>query len=437
MRFVCDKCGRAYAVAGELSGRAFKMKCRACGHTIAVQGEGSALPVPDENPFLVAPVRATRVPGASRPAAAPIPDAPPAQAVAGPAPDRLAARATPGPASPPLQETAPGGASTGGATVHVLPQVAGDCGVPPRAKLALAVNDTFDDLRADLEEPRPRPVQSPARREAAAPLPPLAPSPPRRHVVPLVAAVLVGVVLGAAFVGAIFLRDRPSPPSWHPVEPVASAPTPLPAPQPTPPAVDPRPAEAPAAVAAAVVQAAPADAPAERAPRARKRAAPAGVERAARQKDATRVDPAEVAAGAGPGAAAARLALAPAEPKVEQPQESALPPAVVATAAAPAAPPEDEARRTGSRFQAPHLADRHCIAENLNLPEGIDGPVTVRLSVGPTGAVSQVQVLGQVKSARVENAIRQAVAGCTWVPGVDAEGKPTSLWVVQPLRFAQ
>lgn len=436
MRFVCDKCGRAYAVAGELSGRAFKMKCRACGHTIAVQAEGSALPVPDENPFLVAPVRATRVPAASRPATAPSPDGPPVHAVAGPVPDRLAARATPGPASPPLQETARG-VSTGGATVHVLPQVAGDCGVPPRPKLALAVNDTFDDLRADLEDPRPRPVQPPARREAAAPLPPLAPSPPRRHVVPLVAAVLVGVVLGAAFVGAIFLRDRSSPPSWHPVDPVASAPTPLPAPQPTPPAADPRPAEAPAAVAAAVAQAAPAAAPAERAPRARKRAAPAGAERATRQPDATRVDPAEVAAGAGPEAGAVRLALAPAEPKVERPQEPALPPAVVATAAAPAAPGVEEARRTGSRFQAPHLADKHCIAENLNLPEGIDGPVTVRLSVGPTGAVSQVQVLGQVKSAGVENAIRKAVTGCTWVPGADAEGKPTSLWVVQPLRFAQ
>ena len=37
MRFTCQSCGRAYAVSDELSGRAFKMKCKACGQEIVVR----------------------------------------------------------------------------------------------------------------------------------------------------------------------------------------------------------------------------------------------------------------------------------------------------------------------------------------------------------------------------------------------------------------
>ena len=37
MRFACQSCGRAYAVSDELAGRAFKMKCKSCGHLIVVR----------------------------------------------------------------------------------------------------------------------------------------------------------------------------------------------------------------------------------------------------------------------------------------------------------------------------------------------------------------------------------------------------------------
>ena len=37
VRFTCQSCGRAYAVSDELSGRAFKMKCKACGQEIVVR----------------------------------------------------------------------------------------------------------------------------------------------------------------------------------------------------------------------------------------------------------------------------------------------------------------------------------------------------------------------------------------------------------------
>lgn len=89
VRFSCDHCGRTYSVADELSGRAFRMKCKACGESILVRSEvpadaladeplGPVAPlsvlhaaeaeaaaslepaVPEENPFVAQPVTAAR-----------------------------------------------------------------------------------------------------------------------------------------------------------------------------------------------------------------------------------------------------------------------------------------------------------------------------------------------------------------------------------------
>jgi len=66
VRVSCGFCGRAYAVRDGLRGIAYRMTCRGCGREIVIrppQGEAKAeaAPVPDQNPFRVAPVTA-RVP---------------------------------------------------------------------------------------------------------------------------------------------------------------------------------------------------------------------------------------------------------------------------------------------------------------------------------------------------------------------------------------
>jgi hypothetical protein len=119
VRFTCQSCGRTYIVAKELTGLAFKMKCKTCGHVIAVgpaarpPAQGAALPVapavsppPPEPPPPPAPqVLAALVPAAPVPEAAAAPAAhAPAEARA-PLPPRDAERpeaaARPGEPAPP------------------------------------------------------------------------------------------------------------------------------------------------------------------------------------------------------------------------------------------------------------------------------------------------------------------------------------------------
>jgi protein TonB len=45
--------------------------------------------------------------------------------------------------------------------------------------------------------------------------------------------------------------------------------------------------------------------------------------------------------------------------------------------------------------------------------------------------------MSDVPDKRISDAIWQAVQACRWVPGADAQGRPTSIWVILPLRFTQ
>jgi protein TonB len=95
----------------------------------------------------------------------------------------------------------------------------------------------------------------------------------------------------------------------------------------------------------------------------------------------------------------------------------------------------------GEGFQAPRLSSRTCISDNLRLPAQLNGvapeSVTARIAVSATGEPAQVQVMGQVADPRISDAVKRAVQACEWVPGADAEGKPTSLWVVMPIRLTR
>jgi hypothetical protein len=86
VRFACQSCGRTYIVAQELAGLAFKMKCKTCGHVIAVR---PAAPPRAQVKIPAAPVPAAPVPAAPVPAApvpaAPVPAAPVPEAAAAPA----------------------------------------------------------------------------------------------------------------------------------------------------------------------------------------------------------------------------------------------------------------------------------------------------------------------------------------------------------------
>ena len=45
--------------------------------------------------------------------------------------------------------------------------------------------------------------------------------------------------------------------------------------------------------------------------------------------------------------------------------------------------------------------------------------------------------MGQVADPRISEAVRRAVQACDWTPGADAQGNPTALWVVLPIRLAK
>ena len=42
---------------------------------------------------------------------------------------------------------------------------------------------------------------------------------------------------------------------------------------------------------------------------------------------------------------------------------------------------------------------------------------------------------GQVPDQRIADAIRNALANCTWIPGSDAQGRPTPIYVILPVRL--
>jgi protein TonB len=98
-------------------------------------------------------------------------------------------------------------------------------------------------------------------------------------------------------------------------------------------------------------------------------------------------------------------------------------------------------RYVADGFLSPKLVSQTCISENLRLPAQLGGAipdtVTARVAVSATGKPTTVQVMGQVADPRISEAVRRAVQACDWTPGADAEGKPTSLWVVLPIRLTR
>lgn len=94
MRFTCQSCSRTYIVAQELAGLAFKMKCKTCGHVIAVR-PAAPTPSPPGRSGTVEARPQTKPPARTSPEPPKAP--PPVQAA--PLPEVAAAPASP--AAPP------------------------------------------------------------------------------------------------------------------------------------------------------------------------------------------------------------------------------------------------------------------------------------------------------------------------------------------------
>lgn len=358
MRFACESCGRSYAVADELRGRAFKMKCKACGHLIVVKGTPAEAPPAthqDENPFVVTPVSAAAVAAAAEafraapPAAAPqaepetrrIPEEAPAQggyidlvlddnAPAGPA-------AQAGSASPAPAAASPEGPSPKTVRPPPLPRRTGGS-QPPRGERGPA---------------GPPPAPARLRFDAA------------RRAVSGRKAIVAGGVAVAAFVALAVLatrtregrgKDGPAAPA-RPAEAAA----------PSPPVPSPAPGEAakPAAVPPVPDRAAEAQPARRRASESRpKRERPPTVAKEERAESAPE-QPAAAPAGSGPEAAPA--------------------PAGVTAAGGP--PSSEEI----GRIVTAHRQDfESCISEAVRRDPGLDlggRQVLLTLTVNPAGTV--------------------------------------------------
>jgi len=89
-------------------------------------------------------------------------------------------------------------------------------------------------------------------------------------------------------------------------------------------------------------------------------------------------------------------------------------------------------------FRKPQMADAGCVQRSLRVPEEwMDrlGVVTVKFAIGKDGVPSRFQSMTHGFADRVAPAIWRAVQSCRWIPGADAQGRPTAIWVILPIRF--
>lgn len=85
----------------------------------------------------------------------------------------------------------------------------------------------------------------------------------------------------------------------------------------------------------------------------------------------------------------------------------------------------------------PALRDPGCVERELRVPpelRGATGDVTVKLAVDPAGAPGLLHAVAPAPDALLA-AVGDAVARCPWSPGVDADGRPASLWVTLTVKI--
>ena len=91
-------------------------------------------------------------------------------------------------------------------------------------------------------------------------------------------------------------------------------------------------------------------------------------------------------------------------------------------------------------WRPPAMKQRGCVQSSIRIPRELQGyvtNVTVKFGIKPNGQPYAFSVPGSEPDQRITNAIWQAITGCDWTPGADAQGKPVAIWVHLPLKFQQ
>lgn len=143
--------------------------------------------------------------------------------------------------------------------------------------------------------------------------------------------------------------------------------------------------------------------------------------------------------GAAPGPGTGEEAAPP-------PRAAGAPAPVESSPEAPVRPPEAAAPAGGAgpvepaeEFHRPTMEDPGCIKRSLviqpYLVAGLPPNVTVKFAILVDGRPVRFEVLTEKTDRRVAEAIWSAVKKCVWNPGTDPKFRPTSMWVVLPIRF--
>ncbi len=110
----------------------------------------------------------------------------------------------------------------------------------------------------------------------------------------------------------------------------------------------------------------------------------------------------------------------------------------VVGAARPTNEIEDAPVYATSGFVKPALKDKNCIVKSIRIPPQLQGfadSVNVKFVVGRDARPVQFELLSDVPDKRIADAIWKAIQECEWTAGVDARGKPTSIYVMTRIRL--
>jgi len=426
MQFQCDRCGKRYSTNQEVrEGRAYRFTCRACGSAVIVRGPGATPPggqrlTPGGSFAPPAAVAAEMGGVVARPAAGANGAAPP---VLGRTPAPATIRSTvvgPDDAPPP-----PGGYVEFRLDDESVQSHTGFTGpIPAPTPSAAPVPSRLPTFEPPPPETtpaleRPAPAFARATPQAARPL--LQQPAVRLGLAAAIPAVVVAVVVSLLSPGG----DRKAPQA-------AADPASGRTPGLLTPVVYVGPVELEAATPAETPKAAP---PARGVARPADRAAPQRVAAAEPAAPA----PADAAPAAAPPTSAPESAP-PAAPE-QAPLAPPAPAAATAGGAASAEGAEDAPAYARDGFRRPEPVTPGCVQNSIRIPRDLathlPPSLTLRFAVGRDGRADLVQVLGAIPDPRVTEALRSAVTGCRFTPGSDEGGRPTRLWVVMPLRFAQ
>ena len=100
---------------------------------------------------------------------------------------------------------------------------------------------------------------------------------------------------------------------------------------------------------------------------------------------------------------------------------------------------EDAPAYATAGYRKPQMAAAGCVQSTVRLPREllgfISGPITVKFAINRDGSPSRYEVMTNIPDRRISDAIWNAIQTCKWIPGADAQGRPTAIWVILPLRF--